>query len=41
MNVTSLSCSQCTEQYEPGELYNLCSKCEKPLLVHYDLERAA
>ena len=37
MNVTYLSCSQCNEQYEPGKLYNLCSKCDKPLLVHYDL----
>src|SRR5207249_7236032 len=41
MNVTSLSCSQCNEQYEPGKLYNLCHRCGKPLLVHYDLERAA
>src|SRR5262245_58479427 len=41
MNVTHLSCSQCSEQYEPGKLYNLCHKCNKPLLVHYDLARAA
>jgi threonine synthase len=41
MNVTYLSCSWCNEQYEPGKLYNLCHTCGKPLLVHYDLERAA
>lgn len=41
MNVTHLSCSQCNEQYEPGKLHNLCDKCGKPLLVHYDFERAA
>src|SRR5712691_12499719 len=41
MNVTHLSCSQCGERYEPGKLYNLCHRCGKPLLVHYDLGRAA
>jgi threonine synthase len=41
MNVTYLSCSQCSEQYEPGKLYNLCLKCGKPLLVYYNLEQAA
>lgn len=41
MNVTHLLCSQCGEQYEPGRLYNLCLKCSKPLLVQYNLERAA
>src|SRR5437879_3922655 len=41
MNITSLSCSQCGEHYEPGKLYNLCHRCGKPLLVHYNLERAA
>src|SRR5712691_9049826 len=41
MNITHLSCSWCDEQYEPGKLYNLCHRCGKPLLVHYDLERAA
>jgi threonine synthase len=41
MNVTHLSCSSCGTQYEPGRLYNLCHRCGKPLLVHYDVERAA
>ena len=41
MNVTHLACSSCHTEYEPGRLYNLCQQCNKPLLVHYDLERAA
>ncbi len=41
MKITNLSCSSCGAQYEPGKLYNLCHKCGKPLLVHYDLERVA
>jgi threonine synthase len=41
MNITHLSCSWCNERYEPGKLYNLCHTCGKPLLVRYDLERAA
>jgi threonine synthase len=41
MHVTHLFCSQCSEQYEPGRLYNLCLKCGKPLLVQYNLEHAA
>jgi threonine synthase len=40
MNVTRLYCSSCHKEYEPGILYNLCV-CGKPLLVDYDLERAA
>ena len=41
MNVVSLSCSWCGQHYAPGKLYNLCRACDKPLLVHYDLERVA
>ncbi len=41
MNVTHLSCSSCEQRYETGQLHNLCPSCGKPLLVHYDLERAA
>src|SRR5215216_429571 len=40
MNVTHLYCSSCAKEYEPGQLYNLC-QCGKPLMVAYDLERAA
>ena len=41
MNVTHLSCSACATSYAPHQLHNLCTQCGKPLLVHYDLERAA
>jgi threonine synthase len=41
MNVTHLYCSSCGENYEPNKLYNLCAACGKPLLVAYDLEKAA
>jgi threonine synthase len=40
MNVTHLYCSACAKQYAPGQLLNLC-ECGKPLMVAYDLERAA
>lgn len=40
MNVTHLYCSSCGKQYGPGKLINLC-ECGKPLMVAYDLERAA
>lgn len=41
MNVTHLECAQCGERHEARRLQNLCEKCGKPLLVRYDLERAA
>jgi threonine synthase len=41
MNVTKLYCSSCAGSFEPGKIYNLCEKCEKPLLVEYDLEKAS
>ena len=40
MNVTHLYCAACAEKYEPHKIYNLC-KCGKPLMVAYDLEKAA
>src|SRR6185295_13775268 len=40
MNVTHLYCSSCGTEYEAGKLMNLCD-CGKPLMVAYDLERAA
>jgi len=40
-NVTHLECAACSTQYPAARLYNLCEKCGKPLLVRYDLERAA
>jgi threonine synthase len=41
MNVTNLFCSACRKDYEPNKLYNLCAACGKPLLVAYDLKKAA
>ncbi|HEX8248748.1 MAG TPA: threonine synthase [Pyrinomonadaceae bacterium] len=41
MNVTNLFCSACRQDYAPNKLYNLCAACGKPLLVAYDLEKAA
>lgn len=40
MNVTHLYCSSCGKQHEARKLVNLC-ECGKPLMVAYDLERAA
>jgi len=39
-NITHLECALCGRQYEPGRVYNLCI-CGAPLLVRYDLRRAA
>ena len=41
MNVTHLECANCRKQFEAGKLHNLCDECGKPLLVRYDLEKAA
>ncbi|MCE2488246.1 MAG: threonine synthase [Desulfurellaceae bacterium] len=41
MNVSHLSCAACGQSYPPNRLYNLCGQCQKPLLVHYDLDRVA
>lgn len=41
MNVTYLYCSACGEGYRENELHNLCTVCGKPLLVSYDLDKAA
>ncbi|HEY0077707.1 MAG TPA: threonine synthase [Pyrinomonadaceae bacterium] len=40
MNVTHLECAACELRHEARRLQNLCSRCGKPLLVRYDLERA-
>jgi threonine synthase len=40
MNVTHLYCSLCGKEYKARKLVNLCI-CGKPLLVNYDLEKAA
>jgi threonine synthase len=41
MNVTHLECGACGLRHEARRLHNLCSTCGKPLLVRYDLRRAA
>ncbi|MDT4896031.1 MAG: threonine synthase [Acidobacteriota bacterium] len=41
MNVTHLECGACGLSHEARRLHNLCRECGKPLLVRYDLERAA
>src|SRR5712691_11297781 len=41
MNLTHLECAACGLEHEARRLLNLCRECEKPLLVRYDLERAA
>jgi threonine synthase len=41
MNVTHLECALCGLKHEARRLLNLCTECGKPLLVRYDLERAA
>jgi threonine synthase len=40
-NVTHLECSACNASFAAGELHNVCTICGKPLLVRYDLARAA
>ena len=41
MNVTHLECANCHKKYEANKLHNLCTECGKPLLVYYDLVKAA
>ncbi len=41
MNVIHLECANCHKNYEANKLHNLCVECGKPLLVRYDLAKAA
>lgn len=41
MNVTHLECALCGLRHDPFVQQNLCVECGKPLLVRYDLEKAA
>src|SRR6476619_4476644 len=41
MNVTHLECALCGLRHEADTLQNLCRECGKPLLVRYDLKKAA
>ena len=36
--VKTLICSKCGKEHQAGKLWGLCTACEKPLLVTYDLE---
>lgn len=40
-NVTHIECAACNTHHQAARLHNLCASCGKPLLVRYDLERAA
>ncbi len=39
--LTHLECSACGTTYDPSQLLNLCTVCNKPLLARYDHARAA
>ncbi len=41
MNVIHLECALCGLRHEARTLQNLCVECGKPLLVKYDLQKAA
>ena len=36
--VTHLECANCGQRYEKGQIHNLCTSCNRPLWVKYDLE---
>ena len=35
--VTHLECAHCRKRYEAGRIHNLCTSCQRPLWVRYDL----
>ncbi len=37
--VTHLECSRCSEKFSSDQLHNLCTSCQAPILVRYDLDR--
>lgn len=39
--MTHLECGRCHTTYDANQLMNLCPGCGKPLLVRYDLQKAA
>lgn len=39
--LTHLECGYCGKEYAADQLINLCTECGKPLLVRYDLAKAA
>jgi threonine synthase len=36
--VTHLECAPCAERFEASLVHGLCTKCQRPLWVKYDLE---
>ena len=36
--VTHLECANCGQRYDANRLHNLCTACQKPLWVRYDLD---
>src|SRR5688572_13434546 len=36
--VTHLECANCGQRYDATEVHNLCTACQRPLWVRYDLE---
>lgn len=39
--LTHLECGKCAATYDANQLINLCPACGRPLLVRYDLQKAA
>ncbi|HWW03213.1 MAG TPA: threonine synthase [Candidatus Acidoferrum sp.] len=37
--VTHLECAQCGQRYDHAQIQNLCTSCQRPLWVRYDLPR--
>lgn len=35
--VTHLECAHCGRKYDPAQIHNLCTACQRPLWVKYDL----
>jgi threonine synthase len=36
--VTHLECANCAQRYEANQVHNLCTSCQRPLWVRYDLD---
>jgi len=36
--VTHLECANCGQRYDANQIHNLCTSCQKPLWVRYDLD---
>jgi threonine synthase len=39
--VTHLECANCGQHYDPEQIQGLCTKCQRPLWVKYDLAAVA